>query len=182
MLNEKYIFSAIDLCGTDYKGIMVPYSDIPYSIHAVKRGFILREATSNTDIIIAGMLCDLINFKKEKEDNIRRMFSDQVADLTSMFIGIEDIKSDEKNNMAKILEVGMVQQKLLCIADLYSRLTFMENGLLSPPKDEMISFLQKTDTVLRSCIDLQYVNIYKESKNIYQTILERIEKHVELFK
>jgi len=128
MINE-----AIELAAKAHKDQTRKGSDTPYIVHPFEVALILKENNADNDVIIAGILHDVLEDTDVEEEEIRSKFGDEILNLV---LGASEVLKgrknrpwkDRKSHTIKYLKTAPMKAKILACADKLSNLRSMIKG------------------------------------------------------
>ncbi len=101
-------------------------SDMPYIVHPLEVMNILRSMGADTDLLIAGLLHDTVEDTGSTEEDIRRIFGDEVAALVMAHTDDKSLPWPERKARAVAeLAVAPHRVRMLIMADKLSNLRSM---------------------------------------------------------
>ncbi len=105
----------------------------PYIIHPLSVGFILQSAGYSEDVIIAGILHDVVEDTKYTEEDISNIFGVRVAQLVKGVTARKDLQKEEQRlAYLENLKISDVEIKAISCADLLDNrraiITSLEEG------------------------------------------------------
>jgi len=181
-LNPK-ILEAIEFASIAHKGQFRKFPpSIPYISHLMAVAEILSRAGFADEVVIAGLLHDIIEDTRYTAEDVKEKFGDKVLELV---LGVTENKSlswaERKEKYLVNLQAASVEVKAISAADLLanrlSNLLGLRRGI-----NPWLSFSQTPAAYARKIfeIDRRRMEIIKQSENIpFIPELEAVAKEVE---
>ncbi len=150
-------------------------SDLPYSYHVMSVGFLLLKAGFSDDVVIAGILHDVIEDCGVTKEEITNLFGENVAYIVSSVsedktIGLEIRKQEYMNHVMN----GSDEVKAVFAAD---KICNVHNLLDLLEKGEDLSKYFKRDT---GTVILKYVNYVDSLKSVWNhELVEELKSVIE---
>ena len=124
ILNDNHKLNKAIIFATEHhRGQFRKASQIPYILHPIEVMQILYSMRANTDVMIAGILHDVVEDTDVSLDEIRECFGGDVADLVA-YVSEDKTKTwDERKNdtIAKLVQADK-EEKMLVLADKLSNI------------------------------------------------------------
>lgn len=119
MIISSKITKSIEFCCELHKNQTRKATSIPFASHPISVGFILLSAGYSEEIIIAGILHDILEDTSGTEKDIENIFGKRVVDLIKSVTENTSIKSweDKKNNYLENLKNAENDMKAISAAD-----------------------------------------------------------------
>lgn len=135
MIITSKITRAIEFCCEQHQGQKRLATEIPFASHPISVGFILHSAGYPEEVIIAGILHDILEDTLSTEDDIRKIFGEKIVTLVRGVTEDITIKVLEKKQRIYLenLKISENNIKAISAADLLdncrSMIRVMERGI-----------------------------------------------------
>lgn len=160
------ITRALEYCAKAHEGQFRKASDIPFASHPSSVGFILHSTGYTEEVVIAGILHDVIEDTEVSFSNIEELFGLTVAGLVEGVTERQDFSSweEKKEDYLKKIDSSSPEVKAISAADLLdncrSLVRFLEKGVniwssFTVSKEKQIAFFKKRLAIVSPFIKVE---------------------------
>ncbi|MDK2917979.1 MAG: hypothetical protein PWQ37_712 [Candidatus Petromonas sp.] len=130
IINYDIINKAIEMAAKAHEGHHRKSSDVPYIVHPFEVAMILQENGADTDVIVAGILHDILEDTEITKKNMKDVFGEKILSL--VLAASEELEGrdkrpweDRKRHTIDYAKSAALDEKMIICADKLSNIRSM---------------------------------------------------------
>jgi (p)ppGpp synthase/HD superfamily hydrolase len=162
-LDEDMLRSAFQYAAAKHSGQVRKTSNLPYLVHPIGVALSLKEF--DQDVIIAGLLHDVLEDTDATEEEILEKFGPVVLNLVSGMT-----KNRETKDIFKSLEEAAQNDKRVYIIKLADRLDNLRDGILDMKTSTQLKYLNETPKIMEVSLQHGITVFHKELEDLLKLL------------